>query len=111
MGPVRRDRVARVVSDWRSGKPQPVTAGGAAATIRAALKAAPSLADADLRVIPVNRGRVELHGWVSNRHEGARILRRAREAAPEAEVIGRLRVQGEDEGLPPTDGQGERRPA
>lgn len=105
LGPVRRDRVAKVVSGWRAGTAVPVTARGAAAPIRAALKAASGLADADLRVIPVNRGRVELHGWVGNRREVARTLRLAREAAPEAEVVGRLRVRGEDEGIPPTDDQ------
>ncbi len=107
LGPVR---IRRAVTDWSTEKPAPGTAGGAAAAIRAALAGDAVLARAALRVIPVHRRRVELHGWVTSRREGTRAIRLAREAAPAVEVVGRLRVRGEDD-RSPGDKQDERRPA
>ena len=107
LGPVR---IRQAVTDWRTEKPEPSTAGGAAAAIRTALAGDPVLAKAELRVIPVHRRRVELHGWVASRREGARTLRLAREAAPGLDVVGRLRVRGEDD-RSPGDEQDERLPA
>lgn len=55
------------------------------------------LARADLEVVPVGRGAVELHGWVPSRRARARALRLVRAAVPDSRLVDCLLVRGEDD--------------
>ncbi|HEX3927108.1 MAG TPA: hypothetical protein VHW65_03855 [Gemmatimonadales bacterium] len=65
---------------------------------------AQSALDADIQlracaldVIPVRRGRIELHGWVADRASRARAGRLVADALPADTVVNCLLVRGEDE--------------
>ena len=84
----------------RTPKRTPRT-GSAAALVDAAhlaLGADEAVAASNLRVVPLGRSAIELHGWVPNRATRARAIRHVREALPEASVIDCLLVRGEDDG-------------
>lgn len=69
---------------------------------QAALAADPALADLDLRILPVNRQTVELHGWVGSRALRTRAHRAVRDAIGADAVVNCLLVRGEDDAAPPT---------
>lgn len=111
VGPVRRERLRHAVASWGQAEEAPRATGReAVGAIRTALTDTPGLDDRSVDVILVRKNLVELHGWVATRRDGVRALRQAREAAPGLEVVGRLRVRGEDDRAPETD-EGERQPA
>jgi len=63
-----------------------------------ALGADETVAAAMIKVVPVGRNAIELHGWVPTRTTRARALRHVREALPETSVLDCLLVRGEDDG-------------
>lgn len=69
---------------------------------QAALAADAALADLDLRILPVNRQTVELHGWVPTRAVRTRAHRTVRDAIGADAVINCLLVRGEDDATQPT---------
>ena len=97
MGQVDRRRLQHFVTGLTGEHSAGPTPREAATRIEAALSDDPDLTGFDFEVRPVRPGRVELHGWVGSRRQGARALRLAAAAAPETDVTNRLLVRGEDD--------------
>jgi hypothetical protein len=55
------------------------------------------LRDCGLEVIPIGRGRIELHGWVADRRSRARAARLVGDAVRADAIINCLLVHGEDD--------------
>ena len=81
--------------------PVRLSSAASARAVNAALQAEPRLSSFAIEVVPVNRGTVELRGWVTTR--GARTLA-ARVACAVAgidTVINSILVRGEDDRIIP----------
>jgi hypothetical protein len=61
------------------------------------------LRDSRLEVVPVGRGRIELHGWVNDRRSRARAAHLVGDAVRAEAIINCLRVHGEDDPPVPVD--------
>ena len=61
------------------------------------------LRDCRLEVIPIGQGRIELHGWVSDRRSRARAARLVGDAVRAEAIINCLLVHGEDDRPDPLD--------
>ena len=84
--PVDRPRAATLV------------AGG-----QAALDGDLILRDCRLRVLAAGPGRIELHGWVTDRQLRARAGHLVRDAVPADAIVNCVLVHGEDDLVGPTD--------
>ncbi len=84
---VRARRPRRAL--WRTGQ--------LARLVRHALRTDAALAALPLEVLPVSARTVELHGWVTTRHERAHAARVARGIPGLESVINCILVHGEDD--------------
>lgn len=98
-GPVARRAITGRARRVAPG--QPVRA--LVAQAQAALDDDLMLRDCRLEVVPVGRGRMELHGWVKDRRSRARAAHLVGDAAPAEAIINCLRVRGEDDPIVPVD--------
>jgi hypothetical protein len=100
VGGVNPNRVRRAAKRLGQGIPGRVTPAASARAVDAALRAEPRLAGFTIEVMAVNRGTVELRGWVTDR--GARALAaRVACAVPNIDtVINSILVRGEDDSFP-----------
>lgn len=108
-GTVDRQQVRDLVSGLTGSRSKPASARLLAQRVVDALDDDLGLHGLAFSVAAVDRGHLELHGWVPNRALRARAIRVATAAVPEAEVVNRLQVRDEDE--TPVDPRTVRQPA
>ena len=99
-GGVNRTRVRRAARSLGQSVPARVTPAASARAVDAAIQAESRLAGFAIEVMAVNRGTVELRGWVTDR--GSRTLApRVARAVPGIDaVINSILVRGEDDSFP-----------
>ena len=89
--------VGRAISPWRR-RPVTPTAAGLTDDLQVALAETIGPDARALRLVPVGRNALELHGWVASRVSRARTIRAARELLhPGIRLVDRLLVWGEDD--------------
>jgi hypothetical protein len=100
VGGVNRTRFRRATHRLAHSMPARVTPAASARAVDAAIHAEPRLAGFAIEVMAVNRGTVELRGWVTDR--GSRTLAaRVACAVPGIDtVINSILVRGEDDSFP-----------
>jgi hypothetical protein len=100
-GGINRLRMRRAAHRLSQATPVRLSSAGSARAVEAALQAEPRLGGFSIEVLPVNRGTVELRGWVTSR--AARTLAaRVACAVPGIEtVINSILVRGEDDRIFP----------
>lgn len=96
-GVVGRPQAREFVAGLRGRHPAPVSARRLAQRVMDALDDDLGLHGLGFTVATVDRGHLELHGWVPTRALQARAIRVAMAAVPEAEIVNRLQVRGEDD--------------
>ena len=97
VGTVDRKRVGRALDRLAADPtPAPLSPAEAARKVVIALARFPELADHELEVRGLTPGRVELHGWVSDRRTRALAERSAASIPGITAVVNRLLVQDED---------------
>lgn len=96
-GTVDRRRVRDLVAGLTGTRPKPASARLLAQRVVDALDDDLGLHGLAFSVATVDRGHLELHGWVPNRALRARAIRVATLAVPEAEIVNRLQVRDEDD--------------
>jgi osmotically-inducible protein OsmY len=97
VGGVSQTRVRRAAE--RLGQMTRVrhTSAASARAVETALAAEPRLTGCTLEVVPINRGSVELRGWVGDRAARTLAARVARAVAGIDNVINSILVRGEDD--------------
>jgi hypothetical protein len=97
VGDVNQKRMRRAAQ--RLGQTTPVrhTSAESARAVETALGAEPRLTGCTLEVVPINRGSVELRGWVGDRAARTLAARVARAVAGIDNVINSILVRGEDD--------------
>lgn len=96
-----RKRVGRLLGTLARRRSKPEARSALAARIAAVLKADVALSGPSFEVLPIGRGGLELHGWVTSRALRTRAHRLAQAAVGTEPVVNRLLVWGEDDGPPP----------
>ncbi len=97
VGTVDRKRVGRAIQRLGADPaPTPLPPAGAARQVVSALARLPELAETELEVRGLGPGRVELRGWVADRHTRALAERTVSSIAGITTVVNRLLVQDED---------------
>jgi hypothetical protein len=101
LGGVNRPRMRRAAERLSQGVRSRLTPAASARAVDAALHAEPRLAGFTLEVMAVNRGTVELRGWVADR-PARTLAARVACAVPGVEtVINSILVRGEDDRIIP----------
>jgi osmotically-inducible protein OsmY len=100
VGGVNRTRFRRAARRLGQNTPARVTPAASARAVEAALHAEPRLGGFSIQAMAVNRGTVELRGWVKDRGSRALAGRIARAVAGIESVINSILVRGEDDSFP-----------
>ena len=101
MGGVTRPRMQRAARRLGQVAHGRLTPAASARAVDAALHAEPRLAAFSIEVVAVNRGTVELRGWVTDRAARTLAARVARVVAGIDTVINSILVRGEDDRIIP----------
>ncbi len=97
LGDVNPDRVKRVADKLRDSRATRLTAAASMRAVEAALAADPRLAGLTIEARAVNRGAVELRGWVPTRTIRTAAGRTALAVPGIESVINSILVRGEDD--------------
>lgn len=97
VGEVNQRRVRRAAQRLGQSAPVRHTTAASARAVETALGAEPRLAGCTLEVVPINRGSVELRGWVGDRTARTVAARVARAVPGIETVINSILVRGEDD--------------
>ena len=100
-GGVNRPRVRRAAHRLSQSAPVRLSSAGSARAVETALQAEPRLSGFTIEVVPVNRGTVELRGWVTSRSARTLAARVACAVAGIDTVINSILVRGEDDRIIP----------
>jgi hypothetical protein len=100
VGGVNRTRVRRAARSLGQSVPARVTPAASARAVDAAIHAESRLAGFAIEVMAVNRGTVELRGWVTDRGSRTLAARVARAVPGIDAVINSILVRGEDDSFP-----------
>jgi len=100
VGGVNRTRVRRAARSLGQSVPARVTPAASARAVDAAIHAESRLAGFAIEVMAVNRGTVELRGWVKDRGSRTLAARVARAVPGIDTVINSILVRGEDDSFP-----------
>jgi hypothetical protein len=100
VGGVNKTRFRRAARRIGHTGPTQVTAAASARAVEAAIRAQPRLTSFTIEVTAVNRGTVELRGWVTDRGSRALAARVAASTPGVDTVINSILVRGEDDSFP-----------
>jgi hypothetical protein len=100
-GGVNRPRVRRAAHRLSQTPPVRLSSAGSARAVEAAHQAESPLSGFTIEVVPVNRGTVELRGWVTSRSARTLAARVACAVAGIDTVINSILVRGEDDRIIP----------
>jgi hypothetical protein len=100
-GGINRPRMRRAAHRLSQGAPVRLSSAGSARAVEAALQGEARLSGFSIEVLPVNRGTVELRGWVTSRAERTLAARVACAVGGIETVINSILVRGEDDRIFP----------
>jgi len=100
-GGINRPRMRRAAHRLSQSAPVRLSSAGSARAVEAALQGEPRLSGFSIEVLPVNRGTVELRGWVTTRAARTLAARVACAVQGIETVINSILVRGEDDRIFP----------